>query len=97
MEFRLFLPLVLSPQSSDEEWLTPAISEEYNTRCDQMIRYFLNKTENTSTERRSDSYYIGGDSVGVKLRVTLRRERSIDLSHSCFLSLLRLGKRWKSS
>jgi hypothetical protein len=69
MEFRIFLPLFLS----NDEWLSTEMREEYETHCHQMKDYFMAEKDDIRPEERCDSYYIGGDYVGVKLRVTIRR------------------------
>jgi hypothetical protein len=43
---------------------------EYETYCNKMKDYFIERKDDTRPEERCDSYYIGGDSLGVKRRVT---------------------------
>jgi hypothetical protein len=66
MEFRFFFPLLLP----SDDWIPQTLREEYENRYNRMKTSFLEKIEiKAAPETRCDSYYIGGDSVGVKLRV----------------------------
>jgi hypothetical protein len=67
MEFRFFFPLLVS----SDDWIPKSMRDEYEYSYNRMKNSFLEKIEGSvaSPETRSDSYYVGGDSVGVKLRV----------------------------
>lgn len=90
MEFRLFFPLLVP----SDEWLGAPLREEYE-RCYHRLKDSLLEEIGpravASPENRCDSYYVGGDSVGVKLRV---RDQEY-LRGYIFQSFVRLGRKWK--
>lgn len=84
MEFRFFFPVV----HSSDDWISLPIKEEYENKLNIMKHYFLEKVNCPTSEKRVDSYYVGGPLVGVKLRV-------LDVAILLKINVFRLGRKWK--